>query len=322
MDDMTMTTKPFLRHFVAPAVALLALGLLGATAARATNSHTLPLWKVSDSQGHSMYLAGSMHALTQEDYPLPAAFKTVFDRADTLIEEINLTALSPSDVKKAIQSFAILPEDTTLAQVMGEDWIRAQKLASKVGVDLEPFKHFKPWFAAIRIASKQFSNSGYKPMLGLDYHFSGLAKESGMPIIGLETIGKQLSFFNSLKPETQRKFLLQTLEGLSKFKKELAVLHAAWRVGDLGKLDAIAQKNFSKYPQLRKQLLKKRNQRWLPTIKDCLRDNHTCLVVVGAEHMAGEHGLVASLGKAGYRIEQLSTTDTLRAAAAATASGE
>ncbi|MDN5865294.1 MAG: TraB/GumN family protein [Gammaproteobacteria bacterium] len=296
-----------LRRIVA-ATLLFALGLTLASAARAADSHPLPLWKVGNGQGQHLYLAGSMHALSRADYPLPEAFKQAFKQSNLLIEEINLNVISPGEVKKAIQSFAVLPEGNTLADAMGEGWDKAQKLAGKDGVDLAPYEHYKPWFAAFRISAKQFREQGYVPSLGLDFHFAGLAQQRDMPIIGLETISEQLSFFNSLDIETQRHFLLQTLEGLSKLRDELMRLHAAWRVGNLEELSAIAQSDFAKYPDLRTELLEKRNRGWMPTLERCFRNGKTCFVVVGAEHMAGEYGLIALLREDGYRVEQLTTT--------------
>jgi len=298
-------------------VAIATLGLAGTTLA--ADSHPLPLWQVSDAQGHTMYLAGSMHMLKQADYPLPKAFDRAFKRSSRLIEELNLNAIPPSKVQKAVVDLAKLPQGKTLADAMGSHWHETRKLAARAGISLTPYEQYKPWYAALRIASLGFIKAGYNPMIGLDYHFANLAAEHKMPVHGLETLTQQMNFFNQLKMSTQRKYLLQLLKNLPKSSGDLAKLHAAWQTGNLEKMNAMAEKDFSKYPALLKQLLVQRNENWMPTLTDCLVKNRRCFVVVGAEHMAGDKGVLALLEKDGYKVRQLQGHQPASAATGATA---
>jgi hypothetical protein len=47
------------------------------------------LWTVR-SGANVLYLAGSVHALGKDVYPLPAAFEKAFESSGTLVEELNL----------------------------------------------------------------------------------------------------------------------------------------------------------------------------------------------------------------------------------------
>ncbi len=266
-----------------------------------------------------MYLAGSMHALTAKDYPLPQAYASAFKRSERLVEELDLNAVTPDDVRKAIAAFGKLPPDDTLAKVMGKNWTKAQKLAKASGINLEMYQRFKPWFAAIRIAGRGFIRAGYRANLGLDQHFASLAAARKLPVIGLETLDSQMGFLNAIPLPIQRRFLLQTLKEIPSEKRELAAMHEAWRNGNVAALAAIARKDFAGYPKLRRRLLGKRNRRWLPRLKHCLASNEGCFVVVGVEHMTGPTGLLALLKNAGYQIRQLRGTPAPpRASAAAT----
>lgn len=293
----------------AAAVTVLAVAALGLPAggALAVGGHPLPLWKVSDGHGHHLYLVGSMHVLTKADYPLPEAFAAAFAKSDRLVEEINLTKVSPLKMRTALREIAMLPKGKTLADAMGQQWEKTQKLARKAGIDLSRYKHYKPWLAAMRISMKRFIKAGYLPLLGLDFYFARQAQKRGMPIEGLETVREQLGFFRAFKPATQRAFLLKTLEQLPKFKQSAKKLHAAWRTGNLEKLNAMANRDFAGYPALRRALIYRRNRNWMPSLRRCLESGKTCFVVVGAAHMAGEKGLVALFEKAGYRVAQLTT---------------
>lgn len=301
---MNTTIQKRFTHIAATFAALASLALL-ASSALAAQSHALPLWRVTDAQGHTLYLAGSMHMLKQGDYPLPHAFEKAFKQSERLIEELDLNAINPQKVRKIVKKLAVLPDGKTLEDAMDDSWGKAQALAGKADIKLAPYKHFKPWYAALRIVSLKFLKAGYNPMLGLDFHFANLAKKQDMPVAGLETLREQMNFFNDLALSTQRHYLLQLLDKLPDTKHDLKKLHAAWKTGDLEQLEEMAQKDFADYPDLRKTLINDRNRNWLPEIKRCLSENRKCFVVVGAEHMAGKAGLLSLLEKAGNHVEQL-----------------
>src|SRR6185295_373192 len=86
------TTKkwvPRLRSGLA-VVALIALGLCSSASAKTpAASGKSFVWKIQ-SGSKVLYLAGSVHALGADSYPLSAAFENAFAAAGTLVEEINL----------------------------------------------------------------------------------------------------------------------------------------------------------------------------------------------------------------------------------------
>jgi uncharacterized protein len=297
--------SPWMAAWAAGALLALAAALPVRAAAR-----NLPLWRVSDASGHVLYLVGSMHALKPGDYPLPAAITTAFAHSDLLVEEIDLNSISHGDVMKTVAAIGMLPPGQTLAQAMGADWQQALSLAKTAGINLDIYARSKPWFAAVLIGDQLSVSAGYDTRLGLDMHFAALASGNGMPVEGLETLQRQLQLLDEIPDGLQRKFLLQTLSEAREAGEELNRLHTAWRDGDLRAIDAIAEKDFAGYPELRKTLLTARNRRWLPALKGCLTSGKTCFVVVGAEHMAGSGGLPALLQASGDRVRQVESTSS------------
>ena len=281
------------------------IGCAAASAKGAGTAAPISLWKVTDGPGHTLYLAGSMHALTQADMPLPKAYSRAFHSSDRLVEELDFKALDPRQVTKQALAMGLL-KNSDLASAMGKkDWAEVQKLASKSGVALYHYEHFKPWLAAIGIADTLLLRYGYQPGLGLDLHFAHLAQKHKMPGSGLETVAEQLSFFNDMKPAVQRRFLLQTLREAGSAKQDLARLHDAWAHGNVKVLAALQRENFKDFPRLRSRLLKDRNERWLPHLLKCLHGKQTCFVAVGVEHMVGPYGLIALLKARGATVRQM-----------------
>src|SRR6478672_2747708 len=75
-----------------PTVIVLAC-LIVASATAQTRGHSF-LWKVQ-SGANVMYLAGSVHALTADAYPLNPAYQRAFDASGALVEEIDLAEADP-----------------------------------------------------------------------------------------------------------------------------------------------------------------------------------------------------------------------------------
>ena len=52
------------------------------------------------------------------------------------------------------------------------------------------------------------------------------------------------------------------------------------------------------------ELIKDRNEKWLPRMVAAMREKPT-MFVFGAGHLMGEHGIIEKLRKAGYKVEQV-----------------
>lgn len=301
-----MKLTPAARRWSLAALALaLALNGSAALAGPAGGATPISMWKVTNTAGHTLYLVGSMHALTQKDFPLPAAYNQAFEESDRLVEELNLKKLSPREVNKQALAMGLL-HGKTLAEVMGKkEWARMQKMAQKSGVMLYNYEHFKPWLAAIGIGDTELLRYGYQPQLGLDMHFAELARKRKMPSTGLETVAEQLSYFNDMTPRTQRRFLTQTLDEANAGRRQLRQLHDAWLHGDTAELAKLQKETFKGFPGVRKRMIKDRNERWLPHLVNCLKSTSTCFVVVGVEHMVGPNGLIRLLRARGDRVRQM-----------------
>src|SRR5262245_66239279 len=74
--------------------AVLPVALLVAAGAAAQTRGQSFLWKVQ-SGANVMYLAGSVHALTADAYPLNPVYQRAFDASGALVEEIDLAEADP-----------------------------------------------------------------------------------------------------------------------------------------------------------------------------------------------------------------------------------
>lgn len=154
------------------------------------------------------------------------------------------------------------------------------------------------------VMQQRLTQAGFSSTDGYDYQIAARAQRDNKPLQGLETAVDQLSIFASMSLAEQCKFLRDTLDEAD-VGKEVAEITAAWRRGNLRKLEALLRGGIEESPEFFKALTTDRNLRWLPQIEAMLADPHDdYLVITGALHMVGDMGVVELLRRKGYKVRR------------------
>ena len=280
---------------------------LAATAAVAA-AQTAPaksfLWKVQ-SGSKVLYLAGSVHALSADVYPLNAAFERAFAASGTLVEEIDLAETESLAAAPAILAKGMYIDGRRFDTIVSKETVAlvAARLKDS-GLPVEMFQVMKPWMVMLTIAALEAQKAGLDPQLGLDKHFYDRAKAAGKTIIGLETAESQIDRLDKMSESLQEQLLLSSLSEADTARNSLKTIVSAWQRGDSKELEKTLLSDFTQYPAAYRSLIVERNQNWIPQIDACLMRAQPCMVVVGAAHLVGPDGLLTLLQHKGYRIEQ------------------
>jgi uncharacterized protein YbaP (TraB family) len=263
------------------------------------------LWKVTGKTG-SVYLAGSVHLLTKDFYPLSEALERAFSDSDLLVEEVDLAELTSPQAQMMMLSRGMLPSNqsldkmvssATLAQVSGR--------AARLGLPIEPLKRFKPWMLALTLTALEWQKAGFDAEFGLDKHFFDRAKADRKSVQGLETAEFQISRFDGLTTAQQERLLGQTLKDLDTEMLNLTKLIQAWKTGDAATIERIVLQDVKDDPQMYERLLVERNRNWLPELEALFNRPRRAFVVVGAAHLVGPDGLLEMFKAKGYQVEQM-----------------
>jgi uncharacterized protein len=280
---------------------------LAATAAVAA-AQTAPgksfLWKVQ-SGSKVLYLAGSVHALSADVYPLSAAFERAFAASGTLVEEIDLAETESLAAAPAILAKGMYIDGRRFDSTVSKE--TAALVAARLkdsGLPVEMFQVMKPWMVMLTIAALEAQKAGLDPQFGLDKHFYDRAKAAGKAIIGLETAESQIDRLDKMSESLQEQLLLSSLSEADTSRNSLKAIISAWQRGDSIELEKTLLSDFTQYPAAYRSLIVERNQNWIPHIDACLTRAQPCMVVVGAAHLVGRDGLLTLLQRKGYRIEQ------------------
>jgi len=283
---------------------LLALSLLGGLSLPAARAAS-PVWVIHGAHS-TLYLAGSVHLLPEQDAVLPTAFDRAYAASAKLVMELDLGGLDQTAAASWILEHGTLPADTSLREVVGEQrYSRVAAAATELGLPAELFNKQAPWVVGLELADLDYLRLGLDPQHGVEEQLVQRAQADGKPTAGLETLDEELGALEALPRAEQLRLLDQTLSELKDAPEELQQVLVAWRHGDAPKLAALLSREYRAFPALYQPLVTARNQRWLPQIERLLSGQQNCLVVVGSLHLVGAGGLLELLRKDGFTPVQM-----------------
>jgi uncharacterized protein len=250
--------------------------------------------------GKSLFLAGSVHMLTRQDYPLPDAYEKAFNAADQIVFEV-----VPADFTAETMASVLLElkKDARKLSPAAEEALSAW-LAEKGG-SKNAFQGMEPWRVATTVAAMASKSVGLESEQGVDAYFRQKAASAGKQLHGFESLREQLGVFAGLSEQTQSEMVIQAVRESSQAATEIAVLLNAWRSGDLAALEARTAKSFAPCPEAKTAILDRRNEAWWPKLLEMADSAPVEMIIVGAAHLGGPQGLLARLREAGFDVEQL-----------------
>jgi uncharacterized protein YbaP (TraB family) len=293
------------RHnFLARISAAAAIACVLASGAAAQTRGRTFLWKVQ-SGGSVMYLAGSVHALTADAYPLNPAYQRAFDASSALVEEIDLAEADPLSGGLGLLAKGMYQDGRTFSSAVSRQTVTlVQEKLKNTPLALDLIQPMKPWMVMLMIEALGSQDAGLDPELGLDKHFYNLATDGRKQVIGLETAESQIDRFDKMPEAMQEQMLRSELAEMDTEKSSLRSILTAWQTGDAAAIEKMLLASFTTNPAAYTSLITERNRNWMPQLETCLRRSSPCFVIVGAAHLVGPQGLLAMLQQKGYRVEQ------------------
>ncbi|MGE4055961.1 MAG: TraB/GumN family protein, partial [Vicinamibacterales bacterium] len=187
-------------------------GILCATSPALRAAEPSFLWRVSRGTG-TFYLAGSVHMLTAEHYPVSPALDSAFAESDLLVEEVDYREMMAPEAQMQMLSRGMFPADGSLkGSVSAETYDLVSRRLAGVGLSIQLLDRFKPWLVALTLLGMEWQRAGFDQRLGLDRHFYDRAIAAGMPVQALETIEYQISRFDGMTDAEQDQMLASTLK--------------------------------------------------------------------------------------------------------------
>ena len=262
------------------------------------------LWEV-ETPTNKVFLLGSLHLLKSDAYPLATEINAAYSVSPKVVFETDIGAMQDPAVLTRMLSMGQYPEGQSLLQNISRDMRMAlQKRMADLGLPLEQFVRFKPWFLAVTLTTLELQRLGYSPGNGLDVHYYDRARSDEKEIGFFEPIDYQLDLLGNMNADDQKAFLGQTLKDLEIAAEMAEDMMRYWQKGQTDKLYSLLFKSFKDYPEIKDRLLLQRNKDWVKKIETMLGETDNIFIVVGAGHLVGPQSVVALLKQKGYKVRQ------------------
>ena len=263
------------------------------------------LWLVETPLNKAVFLLGSLHVLKSDTYPLAKTINEAYGRSQKVVFETDLAAMMDPAVMAKMMAMGLYPEGQTLLQNIPEEMRSSlKKKMTDLGMPMEHFGRFRPWFMAVTLTALELQRLGFSPEYGIDVHFYGRAGSDQKEIGYLEPVDFQLDLLGKMNEQDQNAFLGQTLKDLDVAAQMADDMLKSWEKGDVDNLYAILFKSFEGYPQIENRLLGQRNIDWVKKIEAMIAEDKSIFIIVGAGHLIGPGSVVALLKEKGYKVKQ------------------
>ncbi|MEM9145238.1 MAG: TraB/GumN family protein [Pseudomonadota bacterium] len=274
-------------------------------------------WEVKAPGVAPSYLFGTLHSTEAAQRGLPSAAQTALESARLLMVE--LTPTEQKRLEKRLMtdpSYAISRKGPTLSQRLAPDErALAESVLSARGMSLAAAERLKPWLIVSMIAvprCEQSQIAAGRPVL--DDAIATVARERGIPVMGLETYEETFSAFDGL---TEAEMTGLLIDGFSAVHQEEDLRRTLEELYARGEIAAITEFNVWYAEQsgaveqpragaeaLQRALIADRNRLWIDRLVPEIAQGGV-FVAFGALHLPGEAGIVTLLRLAGFSIRRV-----------------
>lgn len=265
-----------------------------------------PVWKVSNAKGY-LYLGGTIHVLSQADYPLPPAFEKAFADSQKVIFETDIEAMASPEVQALLLAEMVFQDERTLQGELREDtYAELVAFLNARAIPISNFVKFRPVGISLALPFIELQRLGLMNAPGVDAYYTLKAKNEGKQSGFLETIKEQIGFIRNMGNEDSDQMIKSTIHDIDNLSNDWKELLDSWRTGDITLLAEIGLLPMQReFPDMYKSLLTQRNQLWLEKIKPMFNSSEVEFLLLGSLHMVGKDGLIKQLQAAGYKVDQM-----------------
>ncbi|WCN08441.1 TraB/GumN family protein [Marinomonas mediterranea] len=268
------------------------------------------LWK-AQYQRNTVFIAGSIHALSKDFYPLPPNLLNAFKQSQRLAVELDPNEIDPYEAQQLVQSKMWLKEGRSLDQFLSTKHLaQLKEISALTNTPYTRQLKTRPWMLIENLTQYQIKESGYDVAFGVDNYFLTQAKAQNMPILELESLNDQISAIADVPFDAQLAALTISLDDLHD-ESYLPTMTSLWREGKDDELYQFVYSDVEKTPSvapMMTSLLDDRNQHMADIIGIYLNQPNTLptttFVVVGALHLSGPNSVIQLLTQKGFYIQR------------------
>ncbi|MBP3435576.1 MAG: TraB/GumN family protein [Clostridia bacterium] len=273
------------------------------------------LYKVTDDQGHVIWLFGSIHVGQSSFYPLPNYVMDAFNEADSLAVEFDIIAYE-NDIheQSRVLSLMLHPERDLLPDyIPTEIFDEAYAILDSYGLYHKDLEFFIPIFWSDIIDSITNELIGANSDLGIDRHLLNLAYEKNKTIIDVESAESQCQMMVDFSDDLQLLLLQSSIIDYyhqDVVKATMKDMMNIWEKGNEQELEEATEITYSGSDdnwgylwEYKRAMVTERNYKMTNFAEEALASGGDVFICVGAAHVVGEEGMADLLKERGYTVE-------------------
>ena len=273
-------------------------------------------WEVEGSDGARFFLLGSVHLGDARGLALDPQIERDWNASQELVVQLDATALSEIDTIGATHRHGLLPEPTTLRQVVRADTVPAARrlheaarlrhgprrsdasVAGRASRDGTRVRRARPRFAE-RCRSPSCAAARRAPSR------SGRSR----------SLEEEMALFGRMPDGLQETWLVESLREAPKFLDVSRAILAAWERGDDAEMERLLFGNTSGDPQVAQfyaSIFQGRNPALADRLAALAADGKPRFVVIHTGHLIGSQGVPELLAQRGYRVVRIGSAQVMR----------
>ncbi|MEP4888755.1 MAG: TraB/GumN family protein [Aliiglaciecola sp.] len=263
-----------------------------------------PLWKVSKGNDH-VIIGGTIHVLSEKDYPLPEKFEKAYEASNTLVFESDISKMNSPEFQQQSLQYILLQDGKTIKDFLSEKTYKALEVhLQERNLSVQQFSNLKPSFLSVTLSMIELQMMGVSSA-GVDAYYSAKGIGDQKQIDWFEQPEEQMAMLADMGKGEEDAMIAYGLKDVANIKEMMPKLIEAWRAGDLQKLAELGIDEMARdYPDIYDQLLVQRNKNWIPKIEQFFGNQQKELILVGALHLAGDQSVLKLLQAKGYSVEK------------------
>lgn len=272
------------------------------------------LWEIKGKGIKTSYLFGTIHMIGEKDYSFSEKAEAALDKSQRLVLEIDMSNMMQMGMQ--MLSLAPMQGGKKLKDLLPEKDYELVKTyfteeATNPELKMMPFSMIENWKPML-LQSFLYQDMIEGETKAYEMELMAMAKKRNMSFGGLETIADQMNVFEKIPYKDQAQALLEGVKGLKNGdqsgKKEFAQLVELYKKADVDGLIESSSEQMEDMENSEEELLIKRNNNWIPLIKEFSK-KEACFYAVGAAHLGGPHGVIRLLRKEGYQLTPIDIKD-------------
>jgi uncharacterized protein YbaP (TraB family) len=264
------------------------------------------VWKVTNG-ANTLYLGGSVHALRQSDLPPPKEYDAAYKAADIMVFEADMMSMFDPDAAMRIMQLSLIGANKTIKSMLSEStYKRLEAKCAQMGMPAPYMMGFKPFMLISMMEVSELGKIGFDASGGLDMYYIMRAGSEGKKMDFLESPEYQMTTAIDIDPKNVDDFISKSLDDLDahKSQKMTPKMVDELKSGTWETIEKEMDDLKRRYPYIYKPLFLDRNAKWLIKIDQYLNTKESEFIIVGYAHLVGQDGLLESLKRKGYKVEQ------------------